>query len=196
MKVLVYGHSYVRDLHQLCDWRQALSYRGQQIRADFAFRYFPGKDYEFLLNQPQEFEIVKSVNPDYLVIVLGGNSVVNNKTNGDVKALMLQFYQKLNTALPQTIKLAVQIEPRYYAANNTLQAPMAEEFNKRRQILNNYMNKQLKKKGLINHVVILGSAGNLTADSYRDGVHLTAEALQEYQAAILRSLSYAMEKAE
>ena len=119
---------------------------GETIWPNYSFRYFSGKDFKFILNKPQEFETLTELRPDVIVTILGGNSIVDFKTNGEVKEEMLEFYDRLNNALPQTIKLAVQVEPRYYAEDNPYHAPTPQTFQSRRQILNNFMNKQLKKK--------------------------------------------------
>ena len=194
MKVLIYGHSYVRDLVKL-QWKPELTVNGEQQTIHYSFRYFPGKDYEFLLNKDQEFEVLAEIKPDYVILVLGGNSIVNFKSNNEIKTTISEFYLRLHASLPHTIKLAVQIEPRYYLTGNHFHAPTAEEFNRRRQVLNNYLNKAIKKKGHLDHMVLLGSAADLNPTLYlADGVHMNEEGLLKYQAAIIRSLTYAMEQ--
>lgn len=193
MKVLVYGHSYVRELEQKCDWPQSLTVNDQELDVLFTFRYFPGKNYQFLVERPQEFEILEELNPDYMIIILGGNSIVDTWSNGEVKALANEFYEKLNESLPDTVKIAVQIEPRYYEEDNPFGAPTADDFNRRRQIINNFVNKQLKRRGLVDHMALLGPASMYGPDSFRDGVHLNDEALQEYQGNLINTLVCAME---
>ena len=194
MKVLIYGHSYVRDLSQKCTWEDSLVVGGNET-VEYQFRYFPGKDYEFLLNNPGEFELLSDINPDVIVVVLGGNSVVNSKTNSEIKDFILCFYKRLHECLPRAIKLAVQIEPRFCQPGNRHGAPEAAEFNRRRQILNNFMNKNIKKNGLLDHMVLLGSTEYLNHHQYfNDGVHLQGEGLKRYQSAILGTLKYALGK--
>ena len=193
MKVLLYGHSYVRDLNQKCDWSQPLTIQGQAVRADYSFRYFPGKDYEFLLHKPQEFEILASINPEYIVVILGGNSIVASKSNQEINGLATEFYQRLRASLPNAVIIATQIEPRYYPENNHFEAPPREEFNRRRVALNTYVNKRLRRRGLVNYVAVLGSAANYGPYSFRDGVHLMKGPLVEYQQNILGALIYAAE---
>ena len=114
MKVLFYGHSYVRDLNQRCSWSEPLVIKGKAIQVNYQFRYFPGKDYEYLLNKPQEFDNLELINPDYIVVVLGGNSIVADKTNGDVNSLANAFYEKLRSSLPHTIVIAAQFSIRHW----------------------------------------------------------------------------------
>ena len=194
MKVLFFGHSYVRDLSERCEWSHPLIIRGQPTKPDYLFRHFPGKDYEFLLNQPQEFETVASINPDYIVVILGGNSIVKSITNVEINALATDFYERLRASLPNAVIIAAQIEPRYYPANNHFEAPTREEFNRRRVVLNNFVNKKLKKRGLVNHVAVLGSAMNFGPHSFRDGVHLLNKPLEDYQQIMLGALIYAAER--
>ena len=60
--------------------------------------------------------------------------------------------------------------------------------------MNNYMNKKLKKRGLIDYMAILGAADVYGPDSFRDGVHLLSQPLQEYQQVLLNTLIYAAER--
>ena len=193
MKVLIYGHSYVRDLHQKCSWEEALP-EGRALDITYEFRYFPGKDFEYILNKPGEFDDLAGLNPDIIVVVLGGNSITFDKTNNEIKDLMHCFYKKLNDTLPRAIKLAVQIEPRFCLPGNRHGAPEAEEFNRRRQVLNNFVNKTIKKNGLVDHMVLLGSTEYLNHHQFfRDGVHLSGVGLVRYQAAIQNTVQYAVE---
>ena len=195
MKVLLYGHSYVRDLNQKCQWENHILVNNKLVNVEYHFRYFPGKDFEFLLNKEDEFGIVAAIKPDIIVIVLGGNSIVAAKSNEEIRALISSFYTKLRQSLPESIIIATQIEPRFCAPGNRHGAPEAEEFNRRRTVLNNFMNKTIKKAGLLNHMVLLGSSEFLNHHQYfTDGVHLKGIGLQRYQAAILGTIRYSLER--
>ena len=117
MKVLFYGHSYVRDLHQKCNWAKPLIVGGQEVHVDCQFRYFPGKDCKLLVNRSQESAVLASINPDYIIVILGGNSIVESRTNGEINDLAAGFYARLNACLPHAVVIAAQIEPRYCEAN-------------------------------------------------------------------------------
>ena len=194
MKVLFYGHSYVRDLHRKCNWAEPLVVAGQQVHVDYLFRYFPGKDYDFVVNRPQEAETLKSINPDYIIVILGGNSIVESRTNGEINELAANFYANLKKCLPHTVVITAQIEPRYYSEANRFGAPPAAEYNRRRVILNNYLNQKLKKRGLIDFMALLGSAAVYNEAAFTDGVHLRHQPLLEYQQVMLNTLVYAAER--
>ena len=197
MKILMFGHSYVNYLKDLGDWnREICLSSGERVDCQFLFRGYSGKDYQFLLNNPTEFRMIELVNPDIIVIVLGGNSISNNITNTEINDLALQFYTQLNTVVrPECLKLAVQVEPRFVQEGNRFGTPGPDEYNKRRTILNNFVNKKLKQKNhLIDNVVLLGSIEYLREAKYfTDGVHLTKEGLLRYKDALLGGITYALE---
>ena len=193
MKVLIYGHSYVRDLNQKCQWENCLLVNQAPVNIEYCFRYFCGKDFEFVLNKEGEFDVVAALQPDIIVVVFGGNSIVNYKSNEDIRTLIWNFYQKLRESLPSATIIATQIEPRYCAPGNRHGAPAFEEFNRRRTVMNNYMNKTVKKAGFINNMVLLGSPEYLNHHQYfGDGVHLKGIGLQRYQTAVVGSIKYVL----
>ena len=195
MKVLVYGHSYVRDLHHKCHWENEILVNQTREPVEYHFRYFPGKDYGYLLQKEGEFGAVSAINPDIIVVVLGGNSIVASNSNDKIRALILEFYTKLREALPNAVIIAAQIEPRFNTPGNRHGAPEADEFNRRRTVLNNYMNRSVKTAGLINFMVLLGSTNFLNHHKYfSDGVHLAGVGLERYQDAILKTIRYSLER--
>ena len=83
------------------------------------------------------------------------------------------------------------------ARGNRHGVPEAEEFNRRRQVINNFFNKTLKKQGHIDRVIQLGSANYLNHPQYyRDGVHLNNLGLARYKEALLGGLEYALNHRE
>ena len=63
MKILLFGHSYVRHLERLGNWDRELSLTsGKKVDCKFLFKSHPGKDYGYLLRNPQEFEIIRLIN--------------------------------------------------------------------------------------------------------------------------------------
>ena len=84
MKVLVVGHSYAKDLERLFLTYTNLTLElknNKQVKFDIHFHAYPGKDYEHFLNNPELFEVIKLEDPDMVIIILGGNSIVETKTN-------------------------------------------------------------------------------------------------------------------
>ena len=69
----------MRDLSQKCTWEDSLVVDGNET-VEYQFRYFPGKDYEFVLNNPGEFELLSKINPDVIVhmVLLGSTEYLNH----------------------------------------------------------------------------------------------------------------------
>ena len=196
MKVLLFGHSYVRNLERLGNWDREIQLNtSDKINCNFYFKSFPGKDYEFLVDHPHEVDKIQLIDPDIIIVILGGNSVTNKYTNIQINELAFKFYTKLKSVVrPDCIILPVQIEPRFVGPNNIHGTPTAIGFNRRRNVLNNYVNKQLKKKGLINRIILLGSVNFLgNPNLFTDGVHLSREGLNKYRNTLFGGIRYALE---
>ena len=193
MKVLLLGHSYVYYLKLLGDWnRKFVKENGQEVDLEFSFRWRSGKDYQWFLDEGQDFEYVKEIKPDIIVVILGGNSIVNSVSNTDIRDKAIAFFQKLKEVVePESIIIATQVEPRFYEPGNRFDCPEPEEFNRRRQRLNLHLNQKVKKKGLLKHIIAIPT-NVFTADFYRDGIHLNLEGMQLYQNAINGGLDYAL----
>lgn len=159
MRVVLVGHSYVKYLERLPGWQGAVTLdNGEQVELEFEFRSQPGKDYLYFLDNPGETDAIGNFNPEVVVTILGVNSIVNSVTNSEINSRASAFYTRLNQVVgPNCLKLAVQIEPRFCSAGNRFRTPESVEFNQRRQVLNNYLNKTLKKHKLIDNIILLGA---------------------------------------
>lgn len=194
MLVVLVGHSYVRYLEWLPGWEDSVTLdNGEEVKLEFEF-LSPGKDYQYFLDNPWVLDAISNLNPEVVVTILGGNSIVNTVTNSEINNRASAFYTRLNQVVgPNCLKLAVQIEPRFCSAGNSSGIPEPVEFNQRRQVLNNYLNKTLKKQKLIDNVILLGAANYLNHPKYfEDGVHLKQEGLIRYRMAIMGGIRYAL----
>ena len=196
MKLLIVGHSYVRELRRQGSWHLNLKLKlaqGEEQPCDVIFQEYPGKDYRFFLDNRNLFSKIGEVNPDIIVIILGGNSIVESKTNPEITQEIREFYGLLNGMLNGCLRLAVQIEPRFPIPNNPHGAPESHVFNQRRHVINNFVNKRIKKAGLIDSVILLGGEGYLNNEEfYADGVHLGIEGLVKYKRAIVSGIEFAL----
>lgn len=195
MKILVFGHSYVRDLSRFGPWDCELELEnGEKVPTSFEFKAYPGKDFAYFLSNPGEVSKILDVDPDVVIVVLGGNSVTAALSNIQINEQARAFYTLLKAAVkPSCLKLAVQVEPRFVSSGNRHRVPEASEFNRRRQTLNNYLNKNLKRQGLVDRVILLGSVNYLNHPQYfRDGVHLSGAGLERYKETVLDGLRYAL----
>ena len=197
MNVVLFGHSYVRDLRRCRPWDGILSLRnGENVSLHYEFRPFPTRDFAYFLENPREVERIATLHPHVVVTVLGGNSIVGDISNSQIKHQAHEFFSLLReTVGPACVILAVQVEPRFVEAGNRFGAPAADEFNRRRQLINNYMNKTLKQKGFIDRMIILGSTNFMNNPAnFSDGVHLTGDALLRYKDSIVNGIRYALER--
>ena len=93
------------------------------------------------------------------------------------------------------VRFVVQIEPRYCEAGNKFGKPEYPEFERRRTVINNYYNTKLKKLGLVDRVVLLGSVKFLNRrEHFSDGVHLKRQGLDLYQTSVVDSVRYHLDK--
>ena len=157
MNLLVIGRSYVKGLQHLGEWNIAkILEDSNEVLLDFHISC-PGKDFAHFCNLPDEFEAVRNLDPDAAIVILEGNSIVDSVTNEEVKSLAHDFYSKLNEIVrPECLRLAVQVENRFVEEGNRFGTPSASEFNQRRQVINNFYIKNLKKLKIINYVILLG----------------------------------------
>ena len=120
----------------------------------------------------------------------------NSYTNHQIKSLSYRFFRKLsNIVSKECIRFVVQVEPRYCQAGNPFGTPTYREFERRRTVINNHFNKDLKRFGLVDRVVLLGSVKYLNRpEHFKDGVHLKAEGLGLYQQAIVGAIQMHLNK--
>lgn len=197
MKVLLFGHSFVRDLLSVGGWNREVSLDDDsKVNLEFLFRYYSGKDFNYFLNNLELFDEIKSINPDAIVIILGGNIIVDKVSNSSIKLMVNDFYRRLKEVVkPDCIKFAAQIEPRYCHKGNRFGAPEAEEFNRRRTQINNHFNQTVKKHKLVDYLIFSREDFKHRPELYKpDGVHLTHEGLELYKGSVLGGLMYALNR--
>ena len=199
MRVLLFGHSLVRDLLCLGDWNRQLELDdGSKIDLEFLFRFYSGRDFNFFLFHPEHFDIITELNPDIVIVILGGNLIVGGRPNGNIKSLACDFFSKLTRIVkPGCLRFAAQIEPRHCSGSNRFGTPAYEEFNRRRAQINNHYNTVLKRRGLVDHVIFTRPEFKTRRDLYQfDGVHLKQEGLALYKESIIGGIRYALNKRE
>ena len=97
------------------------------------------------------------------------------------------FYTHLNSVIKDgCIRLAVQVEARFPLPDNPFGALLALEYNQRRNVINNYVNKNIKRSGLTDGIISLGGVGALSnEEEYRYGIHLKQQGLLKYKMVIM-----------
>ena len=186
MRLLIIGHSYVKALWQT-GVRQFVA-AGTNIEVSFVYR--GGTDYNTYLNDTTLFDRIERHKPDFIIVILAGNSINGKYTNADIKIQGTQFYSKLRENFPKGVVkiVASQVEPRFYKPGNRWNCPLEDEFKKRKSGVNNF----LKKLTLKDHLLMVGGSyrldnRNLYGD---DGVHLTQEGLEKYWELIEKEVEF------
>ena len=185
----------MRDLLRLGNWNREIELEnGNKVDLEFLFRYYSGKDFGYFLANLDTFNVIKEINPDAIIIILGGNSIVDAVSNSDIKLMASQFFTHLSKVVrPDCIKFVAQIEPRHCPAGNKFGTPEGEEFNRRRVQINNHFNTVLKKKKLVDSLVLVRSEFKSKAELYKgDGVHLSKEGLELYKDSVIGGIIYAL----
>ena len=192
MKVLLIGHSYVNHLKRVGSWDRRIRLdNNSHVDLDFSFHSQPGKDFAYFLENEGSLNCVSEVDPDIVVVILGGNSIVDHNDNSQLRVFALDFYRKLKSLVKDNcVILAAQVEPRWVQPKNRFGAPEYVEFEKRRTILNNYFNKVIKKREkLIDSLILLGSVSFLNnIELSRDGIHLNQQGLRLYKEAVIGAI--------
>ena len=114
MQVAVVGHSYAHELkkagYEHCDIFGT--------RAKFDYVYKRGGTYNDYLDSTDLFDRVRALNPDVIVVILGGNSIKNGNDLTKTKLTITDFYKRLKEICPSSKIISAQIEKRFYEADN------------------------------------------------------------------------------
>ena len=191
------GHSYVKYLQRLGGWDNVVEVldSGESVKFEFSWLAFPGKDFEYFINNPAIFQTIKRRNPDIIVTILGGNAITNAVTNEQIKSDARRYFELQKEACGgNCLRLAFQVERRFAAENNRFNVPQEHQYNQRRALLNNFLNKSIRKgSGLVHNIINLGGDDYLNnPNNFSDGVHLKIEGLMLYQKIMINGLVYAL----
>ena len=199
MKVLIFGHSYVRDLCQLRPVLREFVLDESRAEIKVFYKHFPGKDFNYFVNRPSELECIRNVEPDIIFVILGGNIISNELDNQTIRYYCRDFYVLLRQYVPSSCKIiASEVELRFCRSNNRFNAPTEEIFQRKRRLLNCFIKDKLKKKGIVDHMFFLGGTGGLMLAGYfkADGVHLNHRGLTKLREMIKRMIHYVVEVRE
>lgn len=174
MQVTILGHSYVRDLSRLGHKKLRI-----EALADVSVSYeaFPGIKFSHFLESPELLEGVFALQPDFLVVILGGNDFDNFTSLDEVKSSAETFYRLLRENLPNTKIFATQVETRFYKTGNKFGCPVGDLY----KYITNYFNKKLRKlPGVDNLICVLGPGRLSNRELFKeDGVHLKVKGLHK-----------------
>lgn len=118
--MIVFGHSYVRDLarHVTKDSDLILP-SGERVTLQFQLSSLPEKDYGYFMEHPEKVNNIREVNPDVVIVVLRGNYLTASLFKVQITQKAAEFYALLKAAVgPGCLRLAVQVGPRFVPGDN------------------------------------------------------------------------------
>ena len=116
MRLLIIGHSWVSNLRD--NGRTNINIVGQKCEVHYICK--PGKRYQDFSSDPSVFEEAANFNPDYVVVILVGNSILCRYSNTQIRELLQEFYTLLRRSVPAAKILATECEQRFYQPGNRL----------------------------------------------------------------------------
>lgn len=187
MKLLILGHSYVRDLKTLNIER----YMVDQKSVEIEYSTIPGASYDTYLDNPDLLKNNLKNKPDVIVVILGGNSINRDITNYETFKKCRAFYTLLRAEAAHATIISAQVELRFYSTPNRFGCPPPEEFRKKRNELNKFLNR-LKLKDFM---LIIAGPGRLDNEQYyKDEVHLNKTGLRVYASILKTTVAFALQK--
>ena len=182
--VTIFGHSYVKDLANLGKFDILIENNTFFLK----FLPFPGATFCTFIDNPALFERIKETNPDFVIVILGGNDLKANIELSHIYDRCKSFYTTLRSYLPNSWIIASQIENRFYHPQNRFGSPPSGDFD----FLRSHFNQFLKKKAFKDFLLRVQGPNRLDGEeNYRDSVHLNAVGLSKYFSYIECTLSYA-----
>ena len=131
MKILVFGSSYCRDI---CEVDKVHNRVFHGINVEFIHRFFPGKSFEYFLETPSRIDTVLSSNPDYILVLFGGNSISTITPKKEILDNCRDFYDILyHKAIlrnPDCKIVASQVPLRFVNKRNRHHTPFPKELKK------------------------------------------------------------------
>ena len=174
MKVVLFGHSYVRDLVRLS---QSVIDINSSVSLEISHSAFPGAKFSHFLENPDKLQDLFHVQPEFVVVILGGNDFDDKTPLSVVCDRARAFYHLLRSNLPKTKIYATQVECRFYKPNNRFECPETAQYKK----ITTYFNKFLKKLSYIDNLICILGPNRLSNRALfkADGVHLTPEGVHK-----------------
>ena len=175
MKIVVFGHSYVRDLKLFCLNNNITSVKVSQNNSlELKFSFVSGATFNKFITDTSLLTELFENPPQIVLVILGGNDIRTDTDLTRVREDCKEFYGLLRLHLPDTYIIATQIESRYLVTANKFKTPPSLEFTRLSNYFNHWLNKQKFKDRLL---CIRGSGRLCNPSLYRDGVHLNSKGL-------------------
>lgn len=144
-RVAILGHSYIRDLYELGDTRMKFK-DGIDCKIHYYFK--PGSTFAKWNNYFEILDKIVELNPNIILVYLGGNSITEDISDRTLRDQAKQFYNLLRSLLPEAIVIASQIELRFVEEGNRHKTPTLQQFKIRRNTFNQFLRKFKNAKGI------------------------------------------------
>ena len=188
MKLLIIGHSYVKDLSKL----KINKIKIGETKVKIKYLYKAGGTYNSILDKTCILDQAEEFEPDFILVILAGNSLTSQNSNKRIYESIREFYSTLTARIPSAIVISALVELRFYSSNNKWGCPTLEEYKKRRHSINKFLNRLKFKKFVLN---VCGPGRLDNREYYRkDGVHLNRSGLLLYLDLIKNTIKYIMDK--
>ena len=192
--VCLFGSSHFKYLGRFdCKRRKNLvkihEIAGERVK--FIYKHFSGKSFDYFIDRPHIINKVLETNPDYLIVLFGGNLISLDKSNKDLLLECRVFYElvadKLKTVNSSAKLIGHQVPLRFNRnKNNRFRTPPPEQYKKVRDKLYDKI-KNLKCR---NYMITVGGPGKLDNEKFFfDGTHLDNEGLKIHSGIILEKIS-------
>ena len=170
MIVTFVGHSYVRDFKNYCQTNNTNKLVINSTNIYLKFVYLPGGCFSHFIRSKRLLDELIETKPDIIVTLLGGNDIKSNIELVKVKEDCTDFFNLLNTNLPNTYIIASQVESRFLLKENRHGTPDLNLF----YFLSNNFNNWLRNKKFKNRLLYIRGAGRLCNPAYykTDKIHL------------------------
>ena len=187
-KILVFGSSLASGLESY-DTQRNYFLKGYSV--EFLYSSHRGKSYEFFIDKPKTFDEILNCNPDYIVVIFGGNSISTEVPKSVVLKNCRIFYQQLYDRailINPNVKIIATSLPMRYVYNYSHNTPIPDEYKK----LRNYVNQRIKSLTCKHFVLNICGPNNLDNVEYykADGVHFNYLGKKRFFQIILDKIEY------
>ena len=185
MRLLIIGHSWVSNLQE--NGLTNINIVGQNCEVHYICK--PGKRYQDFSSDSSVFEEAANFNPDYIVVILVGNSILGRFSNTQIREWLQEFYTLLRRSVPAAKILATECEQRFYQPGNRFGAPVGEAYRLRRVAVSNLI-RRLRSKDHILRISETAKLDNIRLYK-RDGVHLNTTGIKKLWGLLIKGVEHA-----
>ena len=193
--LVIVAHSYGQQLADagLTELVMQSTVHVSQTTIEIKYVVEPGANYDYFLDHSIRMKEVAAYEPDFILVILAGNSVGSEEEKSDIERKSLEFYRRLRWYAPNALIIAAQAEMRYYPENNAFGAPTEWEYRSKRNWFNKrILNEKLRAAKYMDFILMVAGDNRLDKRELRkgDGVHMKPEAVAIYVTQLTGMMHY------